>query len=1105
MWDDAGEDGEETEHRVIGSSHKICPQCGGRSIVDSLFCSHCGQDIGHVEAQAGDPYEGLILADKYVIEDLIGEGAMGRVYEARQLTLGKTFAAKILAPHLLNDEASHARFASEAHNAASLNHPNCVSTVDYGQTPDGITYIVMEFIKGDTLEHIITRDYPLARDRIVDITLQILAALAEAHGLLILHRDLKPENILVQQLRTHGELAKVLDFGIAKLMEDQAEAGTGLTSQGMVCGTPEYMSPEQARGHKLDQRSDLYAVGCIMYQMLTGRPPFESASAVDVLHKHLHDDPIPPSQLLGSQADPLEAVCLKALEKDANNRYSSATEFREELIAATSAELSGTIICPACGAGMREEHRFCPACGSAAPPVSGATGRSGRRHRSTRGSGLTLPRMGEPTAEVVVRNFPLPLSGRDHVMQRARTLLTSPQAGVRVRVLAGPRGIGKTRLGDEIASLAESLGWRSYYVGADPSGAQSPLWPVQNMVSLLLGLETSAVSTQDLGRVANLTGMSFEVLPGLAELFQLQGPASDLEVGVRRRECFSSAVQAMMAGGRGQPLLLIFDDVDTFDTPSREILGRIAAAQAQNPVFVLCTSAEPNVEWLGGTIEQLDALTPEEVESLGRQVTMEVNPQSELPEALAKVAPLTPLKLECHLRLLAGGIQAPGTATDRELLRTRFGELGATARNVLECGSVLGERFLEHDLVDILEADGKDGRASDLDEALKSLHVGGMLLIIGNGERAFSQGLLHDLVYASIPEPRRRKLHALAATTSRVARASQTVRALHYLRATHATAYEELGEAGKRAERAFDDPAAAEFLRAALRLLDEQGERNSALETELCVMAARVMRASGSTQEAINLIEARLSLGGFQPAEEAKIKTGLGQAYARMGDGATALETLKRALGPAMAAGDRQIMADTYEELGRTYAQGGDFKRALTELREGLDMFTLGEGPKTQLDFPVWRYLLRMCDYSRHGGSLSEARSWCEHALFHAERSSDRLGILRCHAHMAWVLRDLNQLALAEQHLARALDEARHFGDRLTTAQLLIERARARAARGRLEDARRRCEEALRLAQGIQWAAGIEHAERAIAMLSRNEDPPPTSPSEHSGRFLAQG
>jgi serine/threonine-protein kinase len=170
-------------------------------------------------------------------------------------------------------------------------------------------------------------------------------------------------------------------------------------------------------------------------------------------------------------------------------------------------------------------------------------------------------------------------------------------------------------------------------------------------------------------------------------------------------------------------------------------------------------------------------------------------------------------------------------------------------------------------------------------------------------------------------------------------------------------------------------------------------------------------------------------------------------------------------------------------------------------MSEGLDMFTLGEGPRAEVDFQLWRYLLRLCEYSRNAGMLKEGRTWCEHGLWQAERLGDRLGLLRCHAQMAWVLRDLKQLALAEQHMARALDEARLYGDRLTTAELLIERARARAARGRLPEAKRLCEEALRLAKGIQWAGGIRHAERAIAMLTRSEDPPNASPSEQSGRI----
>ena len=1084
---------------MIGAAYKICPQCGGRSPAESHFCSTCGFDILQVEPAGGDPYAGLILADKYVIEDLIGEGAMGRVYKARQLTLGKAFAAKILAPHLLNDEASHARFASEAHNAASLNHPNCVSVVDYGQTPDGITYIVMEYIAGLTLEQLITEQFPLARERIVDLVVQILAALAEAHGLGILHRDLKPENILVQQLRTHGELAKVLDFGIAKLMEDQSAAGTGLTTQGMVCGTPEYMSPEQARGHKLDARSDLYAVGVILYQAMTGRPPFESASAVDVLHKHLHEEPVPPSELLGSRRIHWRRCASRRWRRTRTTatraRRSSARSSsprRRARRAIASARSVGRTCGPSIASARLAAHRRLP------------RGEPAGRRRQTKNSGMSIPSAGEPTAEVVVRNFPLPLAGREHVLQRARTVLQRPQPGVRVRVLAGPRGFGKTRLADEIASLAESMGWRAYYVGSDPSGARTSLWPIQVMVAQLLELDPTTVSTQDLGRVANLSGLSFEVLPGLAELFGLHGPAHDLEIGVRRRECFSSAVQAMLQGGRGQPLLLIFDDIDGFDTASREILGRLATAPVTQPVLVACTSAEPNVDWLGGAIEQLDPLSPEIVERLGRQVTMEVSPQSQLPDALAKVAPLSPLKLENHLRLLAMGLQAPGDATDEELLRTRFRDCSEVGRKILECASVLGERFLETDLVDLVDADGSDTNSPDFDEALRSLHIGGMLIVIGNGERAFSHALLQEVVYGALSEKERRHLHTLAASVSRLARASPTVRALHMLRAHHGEAVGALAAAADNAERAFDDPAAAEFLTAGLHVIDDKKSRNHlSVEVELTTMAARVMRSGEHLSEAIELLEQRLQRGGFTPKQEAELLASLGEVLLRGKRNDDAVATLKRALGPAMSAGDRATMARVYDELGRCHASRDDFDRALAELKEGLDMFTLGEGPRADVDFDIWRYLLRMCDYGRHGGRPKEARDWVEHALFHAERREDRLGLLRCHAHYAWVLRDLKQSALAEQHLARALDEARHFGDRLTTAQLLIERARARAARGRLTEARRCCEEALRLARGIQWEAGIEHAERAIAMLSQEGDSEPTSPSEHSGRFVA--
>lgn len=1067
--------------RVLSNAYKICPQCGARSIHGSQFCASCGHGLQSTATTEGDPFLGVVLGGKYETLELIGEGAMGRVYKARQITLGKPFAAKILAPHLIHDESSRARFAAEAHNAASLNHPNCVSVVDFGHTEHGAAYIVMEFIAGRTLESLIERDYPLSTTRIVDLVVQVLAALTEAHGLGILHRDLKPENILVQQLRTHGEFAKVLDFGIAKLMEDTAQAGTGLTSQGMVCGTPEYMSPEQARGFKLDQRSDLYSVGVILYQMLAGRPPFESGSAIELLHKHITEEPVPPSQLVGSPPSPLEAVCLRALSKDPSLRYGSAQEFREALIAAAGV-VQASLTCDACGSPIRVEHRFCPSCGAATHHGSSQTAPDdpGR-------SGMNWPKPAEPTAEVVVRNFPLPLAGRDSVMQRAQALLRRPHTGVRVLVISGDPGVGKTRLGDEIAAAAESVGWRAFYTGADPTGARTPLRPIQRIVAHVLGVDAERATTQELGRIANTSGLSFEELPGLTELFQRSGPATELELRVRRRECFASAVQALLHGGNGQPLLLFFDDVDAYDEPSREILRRLGAAIGPEPVLVLCTTSEPSAEWLGGAVERLGPLPRDVLEQVGRRITRDTNPQSELPRALAEMAPLSPLMLETHLRLLALGVQAPSDADETMLLEARLRELSEPARGLIDIASVFGERFVTAKLRRVITGlEQEDDRS--MADALLELVGGGVLVSIGVAEHAFVHRLLRTVAYEQISPERRQTLHRLVANVIDDDPRSQPVRAYHLLEAKSFDAVSAVVVAAEAAERAFDDARAARWAEAAFRMLEEDSPPGrEPLELRLAQVIARVMRSDEGHARAIQLLE-RCYDRATEAEHQAKLLCALGDVQVRAELHERAISTLKRALAPAIASGDRPTMMNIYCEIGRINAFQNELGPAIAELEEGLDFFTLGEGPRAIVDFPLWRYLLRLCEYNRAFGDMKRSRQWCDHALWQAERRGDRLGILRTHALMAWVLRDLNQLALAEQHLARALDEARYFGDRLTTAELLIERARARAARGRFSDAKRCCEEALRLAKAIQWTGGIHHAEQTLAMLSRQAE-----------------
>ena len=413
---------------MSAETHKVCPGCEARAKPEHRFCPACGIDLSDVAVTSGDPWLGAIIEGRYRLDEVIGTGAMGRVYRSTQLNLGKSFAIKVLHGHLTHDAASRDRFANEAHNAASLNHPNVVSVVDYGTTADELTYLAMEFVEGKSLEDLIAEEFPLGPERIVDLCVQILAALTEAHGLSILHRDLKPENILVKTVKTHGELVKVLDFGIAKLMDEADQERSGLTGHGMVCGTPEYMSPEQARGQRLDARSDLYAVGVILYQMLAGRVPFQSESAIEVLQRHINEAPVPPSSVAtGVDVSPgLEEVCMRAISKDADARFPSAEAFRDALVRAMRDGVAPREqTCLECAAVLPPGARFCQVCGTPAPaPPSGRT----RARTVTKISDFSLPAVEDDSLglEAAPRLFPLPLVGRAEQLNWMHERIASP-------------------------------------------------------------------------------------------------------------------------------------------------------------------------------------------------------------------------------------------------------------------------------------------------------------------------------------------------------------------------------------------------------------------------------------------------------------------------------------------------------------------------------------------------------------------------------------------------------------------------------------------------------------------------------------------------------
>ena len=270
-----------------------------------------------------------VLADRFEIDSLLGQGGMARVYRGTDRVLGRPVAIKVLADNLGSDPQFVARFRQEAQSAASVSHPNLVSVFDTGSDGD-VHYIVMEYVEGRTLDETIRAEGPLDPTRALQIAAAICGALAAAHARGIIHRDIKPANILLQP----DGVVKVMDFGIAKGADSPS-----LTNAGFVVGTAAYLSPEQARGLSVDARSDIYSVGCVLYEMLTGVPPLPGETRLDIANKLANEEPLPPSSLNPAASEDVDRMVMRALAKSPEDRYQSALDMQVELDATTDVSM----------------------------------------------------------------------------------------------------------------------------------------------------------------------------------------------------------------------------------------------------------------------------------------------------------------------------------------------------------------------------------------------------------------------------------------------------------------------------------------------------------------------------------------------------------------------------------------------------------------------------------------------------------------------------------------------------------------------------------------------------------------------------------------------
>ena len=308
-----------------------CPNCQVDISDDSLFCSKCGTPIKSSDEIFVSrtrtilrPIEELVpgttLAGKYKIKEVLGRGGMGIVYKAEDTKLKRNVALKFLPPELIQDEEARERFVLEAQSAAALSHPN-ICTIHEIDEEEGKSFIAMEYVKGQTLRAKIEKG-PLGLDRALDIAIQVVGGLEEAHKKGIIHRDIKSANIMV----TEKDQAKVMDFGLAKV-----KGGTLLTREGTTLGTVAYMSPEQAQGKEVDHRSDIWSLGVVMYEMLSGQLPFRGEREASILYSVVHEEPKTLKEIKRDLPPELQQIINRAMKKKSESRYMSAAEMLKDL------------------------------------------------------------------------------------------------------------------------------------------------------------------------------------------------------------------------------------------------------------------------------------------------------------------------------------------------------------------------------------------------------------------------------------------------------------------------------------------------------------------------------------------------------------------------------------------------------------------------------------------------------------------------------------------------------------------------------------------------------------------------------------------------------
>lgn len=722
---------------------KECQQCQSCYNDDLTICPNDGSQLRY--SLAGN----TLLAETYRLDKLIARGSMGSVYRAQQEDLQRPVAVKILNPQLVASNVARERFRREALAAASLKHPNLVTVYDFS-SQSGLFYIVMELLEGRTLADYLAVEPRLEINEAIKITLEICDGLSQAHSKGIIHRDLKPSNIFLCNT-TSGIVTKIFDFGLVKLKERTLKSITS----GALIGSLHYTAPEQFRATEIDVRADIYSLGTIVYQMLTGRPPFNTPNKADLIYQQLNAKPLPPHHIIFDISPMIEAVVMKALEKDPEARYSSIDEFATALKQAPKRNLRRTV-----------------------------------------GMFMSPLNTGKKATEKEIQQATQQALSFDHFIARKRERAKLRQAfeqaseGRAIALLiVGEHGIGKSQLLNKSIKEFQEAGTLCFF--GQFTNTATPVWSLLNfqqyLQKLLLEQEHFEEIFGDLS--TSLEEEVTGVAPKMTTAALFQGRAEN-----RAERSLELLAQAFLYLSRKYPLIIALDDLHLADGTSLNFLMHLIGLAAQSPILFLFAARSQDLaisetaaaNWLDRISNQrqlqkltLGALITTDVKSLLDKIFEPNSITDDTVNRLTQATEGNPFYLINLLRLMLeegqiswdGQQWITGTLTEikvpesvASLIEARLTFLAPEKRQVLEKATLLGETFGFEALRKFTDFD-EDGLLKIIDDCLRY----GLLKEVNAPNNSsdddyysFTQHLLYQVLYEKWPKNERKQLHKSA-------------------------------------------------------------------------------------------------------------------------------------------------------------------------------------------------------------------------------------------------------------------------------------------------------------------------------------------------------